>query len=224
MRSSNTETAAPRRWLWAAVGLGLWGISTVGVVALYDRLFRTEQPPTQVVKTIRERPVIRVESAGSEARESVRPDSEAAEAAPAPVTPEEQSDLGDEEADPTLREVQRRNRFERVLQDFESRTYTGGERSREVALQSAIDRGLAELPAADGIRRGDVVCRGAECSMPISFGPTSDFPGFNATLKQATATDALKDEASGRRPLRSLHTYADGGQVVGRYYFRWPEP
>lgn len=224
MRSGNTETAPRRRWLWVAVGLGLWSASTLAIVALYDRLFHNEQPPAQVVRYIHERPVIRVESAGSEAREAVRSDSGATEAPPASGTPEEPSNLDSEQADPAWREAQRRDRFDRVLRDFESQPYSGAERARETALQSAIDRGLAELSAVDGVRRGDVVCRGAGCSMTVSFGPTSDFSSFDAALKQATSTDAVQDEASGRRPLRSLHTYTDGDQVVGRYYFRWPEP
>ncbi|HEY6728227.1 MAG TPA: hypothetical protein VI197_29660 [Polyangiaceae bacterium] len=222
MRAGNAETAR-RPWLWGAVGLGLWAASTLAVVALYDRFVRAEPPPPQVVKHIHERPVIRVESAGAEAREAVLADSATVEAPLAAAAPEEQARENHDDGDPAVREDRRRARFDQVLQEFEAQPPSGAERPRAAALQSAIDRGLAELPAAEGVRRGDVVCRGAACSMSVSFHPDVDFPSFNAALKQATSTDALKDEVSGKRPLRSLHTYTDGDQVVGKFYFRWPE-
>jgi len=201
--------------------LGAWGVSTLGVVAAYDRLIRAE-PPTQVVKHIHERPVIRVEARGAEAEQVGRSAPEQLEAPP-PAVAREAAELDDRDVDPELREIERRERFERIFRDFESQPASGAERSRETIVQAAIDHGLEGLPAAAVVRRGAVECRGRQCSMPIAFRPDSDFASFDAAVKQATSSDAVRDEGSGRRPLRSLHTYNDGDEVVGRYFFRWKE-
>lgn len=215
-----TESTASRRLLWGVLGLSVWGVSTLAVVAAYDRFMRVESPPSQVVKHVHERPVIRVEARSAEAEQAVRPKDDQLPAEAATLAPVEPA-LDDRNEDPELREIERRERFDRILREFEAEPASGTERSRQTLVQAAIDRGLEGLPAAALVRRGDVECRGHACSMTVAFSPESDFPSFDAAIKQATSSDAVRDEWSGKRPLRALHTYKDGGEVVGRYFFRW---
>ena len=147
MRVGKTETTASRRLLWGVLGLGIWGVSTLGVVAVYDRFVRSEQPPTQVVKHVHERPVIRVEARSAEAEQMVRsePEQPPAETAALALVDPAQDDRNE---DPELREIERRERFDRILRDFESQPASGTERSRQTLVQGAIGRGLEGLPAA----------------------------------------------------------------------------
>jgi len=206
--------------------LGLWLIGTVGIVSAYDRfLGSSAKSGVEDVSQPRARTMVRpLREEGSASRRATPPDSfqAAEENVPPSASAEPGARVEADEPSPEEREVERRQRFAKVTEDFQSRSRVAEDETLADDLEHVIAMGMESVDPT--IDRGKVECRGGECSMPVSFPSESVRRPFDDALRTATAAHARASDAAGLRvPLLSVLTYQEHGRSVGRYFVRWKQ-